>query len=279
MRLQDLNIGLLTCLSVLLLPAKSPAIERNGATGGRENALAQAVIALPGPFSVFHNQAFLTETKTISLGIGYRQPYSIAGYNDCYLALIFPTSSMVYAVGIAQSSIGEYKETNVGFSLAKELGRNFSAGILFNYFSLNFPESGHCRGSIQVDGGIRYQPSAHLSLGFHLQNMAVSKIETFQYSLNFPLVIRAGVSSRLTDRLLLSAETICEKYSDPAFRFGSEFLLGNGLSLRGGISTRPFMHSFGFGYTWSFCQLDFALVHHEILGYTPSLSFNFNFKR
>lgn len=278
MQKRDLKIGLIVHLFALLFTFNSKAIERVSAVGARETALSQAVVALSGSFAVFHNQAFLTENGSMSLSVSYRQPYFIRGYSESALSLVYPTKTAVFAMGITQSAIASYKETNIGISIAKVLGRKLSAGMLFNYFYLNFPEVNRQKGSFQVDGGIRYHLSERLSLGFHLRNIVCSKVETFQYNFSFPLLIRFGTSYCLSERLLLAGETVFEKDSGIGVRSGTEYLLRNNFRVRGGISTNPFQHSVGFGYSWNSFQLDFALVHHEILGYTPLLSLNFNFK-
>ena len=275
---RDLKIGLLVYLFALFLTFNSAAIERVSAIGARETALSLAVVALSGSFSVFHNQAFLTENSSSSLSVSYRQPYFIHGYSESALSLVYPTTTAVFAIGITQSAIASYKESNIGISIAKVLTRKLSAGILFNYFYLNFPEVNRQKGSFQVDGGIRYQLTDRLSLGFHLRNIVWSKVETFQYNLSFPLLIRGGASYHLTERILLAGETVFEQGFGTGVRCGTEYLLRNSFRVRGGISTNPFQHSVGFGYCWNFCQLDFAMVHHEILGYTPLLSLSFNFK-
>jgi len=275
---RDLKIGLLIGAFAFHM-ADSAAIVRVATTGAREAALSQAVVALSGSFSVFHNQAFLTETKSSSLGICYCQPYLINGYCEGALSVVYPTKTAVFAIGVTQSAIATYKESEYGFAIAKELGGKLSAGVLFNCFTLNFPEVGRYKVSLMVDGGMRYRFSDRLALGVHLKNMVWSKIETFQYSLKFPFVLRAGTAYILTDSILLTGEVDFEHDVGFGIRCGTELALTDIFRIRGGVSTKPFQHSFGFGYRLSFCQMDFALVHHEILGYSPAISFSFNFSK
>jgi len=279
MRKRDLKTGLLICLLLQIHGLSSSAIERISAIGARESAMALAVVALPGHFSVFQNQAFLAEEKTSSLNLSFRQPWLIKGYHESALSLICPIPSAVVALGLAQSAVANYKETSISISMAKKLTRRLTGGICVNYFFLNLPETGRNIGSFQVDAGIGYQHSRRLSMGVHLRNCAQTAAETFQYNLVFPLVIRSGVACRLSEQLLLAGETTFENDREVAFRFGTEYKLIENFLLRGGLTTNPFQHSFGFGYCWRFCQLDFALVHHEILGYSPLFSINFNFNR
>ena len=278
MCIRDMKIGLLIG-ALAFHTADSAAIVRATTTGAREAALSQAVVALSGSFSVFHNQAFLTETKSTSLGLGYFQPYLINGYCEGALSVIYPTKTVVFAIGVTQSAIATYKETEYGFAIAKELGGRLSAGVLFNCLTLNFPEVGRHKGSLMVDGGIRYRFSDRLALGIRLKNIVWSKIETFQYSLKFPFVMQAGTAYLLTDSILLNGEVDFEQDVGFGFRCGTELALAETFRIRGGLSTKPFQHSFGFGYRMSFCQMDFAVVHHEILGYSPAISFSFNFSK
>jgi hypothetical protein len=257
--------------------ANCAAIVRSATAGARETAMSQAVVALAGAFSVFYNQAFLTEAKSTSVGLCYSQPYWISGYREGALSVVYPTKTVVFAFGVKQSAIAIYKESDYCLAIAKELGEKLSAGILFNCFTMNLPEVGRNKGSLQVEGGIRYRFSDRLALGVHLKNMVWSKIETFQYSLKFPFMMQAGTAYLLTDSILLTGEVDLEQDVGFGFRCGTELLVTRDFRIRGGLSAKPFRHSFGFGYRLLLCQMDFAIVHHETLGYSPVISFSFNF--
>lgn len=268
--------------------ADGSAIERITVVGAREAALSMAVISLPVSFSIFHNQAFLAidQTKLASsrigsAGVSFRQPYALKGYSESALSIVIPAHDIVFGFGITHTGIANYSESSVGLAISKRLTRKLSAGLLFNYFTFSLPESGGNKGSFQLDGGIAYQYSEFLSFGFHLRNIICSSLSTFQYNITFPLLVRGGASCRLTEKILLSAEisleTGLEKESGPNLHFGMEYSVRENFFLRGGISTRPFQHSAGFGYKWNACQLDFGLVHHEILGYSPIFSLTYNF--
>jgi hypothetical protein len=183
----------------------------------------------------------------------------------------------VLSLGLSQAAVESYAESEIGISLAKKLAENLSVGVLFNYFDLNLPETGRHLGSFQVDGGVGFNVSEKLSLGLHLRNIVSTKAETVQNYLSFPRVARGGVACILTERILLLAETIYEKRAGCGFRCGAEIALLENFCLRGGLATNPFEHSFGFGYGWSYCQFDFSMVHHDMLGFTPMVSFHFKF--
>ena len=272
-----------------LIPDGS-AIERITVVGAREAALSMAVISIPGSFSVFHNQAFLAVDNTKidfirirSAGVSLRQPYFLTGYSESALSIVIPAHDIVFGLGLTHTGIANYSESSVGLAIAKRLTRKLSAGLFFNYFTFSLPESGQNKGSFQLDGGFAYQYSEILSFGFHLRNAISSAVSTFQYNVAFPLLLRGGASCRLTERILLCTETSLETESGfekkPGldFRFGMEYSIRENFFFRGGISTKLFQHSAGFGYKWNACQVDFALVHHEILGYSPIFSLSYNF--
>lgn len=274
-----LHIGHISRFVLLFMAVDSLAIERFTTAGAREAALSMSVVAVPGAFSVFHNPALLTELKNSSFAISNRRPYFIPGYSESALSVVVPLNSTVLALGITQSSVASYRESGCGISIAKQLTSSLSGGLFFNTIFMNFPEAGTHKGSFQVDGGVKYSCSQKLRIGFHLSNIIHKKIETFQYNISFPLMVRGGVCYELSEKILITAEAIGKQFSGLAYLFGSEFTLIPEFSLRGGISTRPFQHSLGLGYALNLCNIDFALVHHELLGYSPVFSLIFRLKK
>jgi hypothetical protein len=271
---RNYKIGLFSQLIFVFYAANSIAIERFSSAGAREAALSLSAVALPGTFSVFHNQALLADLKSVSIGISHRKPYFIPGYNESAISVVIPVPAAVLAIGITQSSLASYHESGFGISIAKKLSGSLSAGLLFNGFFISFPEVGSFKGSFQLDGGLKYSCSEKLMLGFHVKNIIHTKTETFQYNLSFPFTVRGGACYELSEKILLTAEAIRDEWRAVAFRCGSELTLLDKFKLRGGIATLPFQHSLGFGYALRSCNIDFALVHHELLGYSPLLSLN-----
>jgi hypothetical protein len=58
---------------------------------------------------------------------------------------------------------------------------------------------------------------------------------------------------------------------------GIEYQFVERFFVRIGISGKPIHHSAGIGYKCRYFATDVAFVHHETLGYTPSISMIFNF--
>lgn len=278
MKLSNLPFLLLILPSCLLGPTHCEGAERSTGAGARESALGLATVALPTSFSIFYNPALLTEYNSPWLTAGFCQPYAVAGYRVNQLALGFGMVGTTFGIGISQVSVFSYHETNLGIAIAKKLSGKCSAGLMINYFDLNLPESGQHRGTLQVDGGLYFKVSEKLFLGCHFQNVLQSRLETFQYHLTFPILLSCGLSYHLTDQLLLAGETQLGLLTAMEFRSGLEFEPFRHFWLRGGMLSNPFRHAFGFGYAKKRFQLDFAAIHHPILGFSPVFSITFQLK-
>ena len=145
--------------------------------GGRERAMANASATLTGPFATFNNQAFLSGTTAFQIGIEYAQPWMISNYRVATGAAVFPLPGIVAGLSLSQNAIPGFNETRYGFALAKALGRRFSAGMQFSYFTIGFPESGKTKGTLIYEAGIGFTPNPNVALGLHLFNPFNSHIE------------------------------------------------------------------------------------------------------
>jgi hypothetical protein len=279
MILPKLKSNLIAILLSFIFVKPIFSFDRDFAVGSREKALANAVVAVSGPFSTFNNQAFLANAKSFTIAVDYFQPYMIKGFSENAAVVVLPTPTAVFALSVNQSGIPGYSETNYGFVLAKSLGKRFSAGLQFNYFSIDFPENGTQKGTLVFEGGIGYRPSNHFALGIHCYNPFVAKIESLYRVTNIPTIVRGGCSANFSDNLLFVTELTFRSDQPLNFRMGFEYEFTRGFFLRGGLSGKPINHSAGIGYNRNLFSLDFAMVHHQTLGYTPSISLIINFRK
>jgi hypothetical protein len=60
-------------------------------------------------------------------------------------------------------------------------------------------------------------------------------------------------------------------------RMGIEYQIIRRFYLRGGLSANPFKQTGGFGLKYRRFSLDAAVSSHPRLGYSPNLSFNYEF--
>ena len=272
----NVKYRLLTLVAFFVFYSKGYSICDNNQVGAREVALGNASVAIISPFSVFHNQAALARLKNISIAIDYRQPYLIGGFGAKALALVIPTAVSNFSISMQQTGIPGYNESRFGLSMARTLGNRVSAGIQFNYFMIDFPEQGSSRGTFLIEFGMLYQTSANLSIGLHIFNPSRGSIESLNFKSELPVSATAGIALKPSANLVfVSAVAFC--LDNPLnVRMGIEYQFSDCFFLRGGLSGKPVRHSAGLGFKNRNFSVDFAIVHHETLGYTPSISLTLN---
>lgn len=277
MKRATVKSGLLTLTLFFFFFSKGYSIGEQTQVGAREVSLGNASVALISPFSVFYNQAALAQFKSISVAIDYRQPFLIEGFAAKALAVVIPTPVSNFAFSVQQKGIQGYNESRFGFAMAKTLGKRISAGLQFNYFLADFPEQGSSRGTFLIEFGVLFQTTNNVTIGLHIFNPARASIESLNLKSNLPVSATTGIALKPSANLLfVSAIAYC--VDNPLnIRMGIEYQFSESFFLRGGLSGKPIRHSVGLGYKCRLYQTDFALVHHETLGYTPSISLILNF--
>jgi hypothetical protein len=267
-------------LTLILLFAsflKGYSIGEINQVGARDFALANATVALASSFSAFNNQATMAFLNDFALALDYRQPYLIDRFAIKSLAITVPTPLSNFAFTVQQKGISGYNESRFGFAMAKKMGKNFSAGLQFNYFLVDFPEQGSNLGTFLIEFGVFYQPKNKLAIGFHLFNPSGAAIESLNFRSKLPVMATAGISIKPTSDLLIVSSMAYDSDKPFNIRMGLEYQVAEKFFVRGGVSGKPIRHSAGIGYKCRYFSTDVAFVHHETLGYTPSISLIFNF--
>ena len=272
-----LKNSILTLYLLFIFFSRGYSIGEFNQVGARDVSLGNATVALVSSFSAFNNQATLALLKEVTFAVDYQQPYLIDRFAIKSLAFTIPTPLSNFALTVRQKGIPGYSESRFGFAMAKKLSQNFSAGLQFNYFLINFPEQGTNRGTFLIEFGVLYQSKNNLAIGFHLFNPSGSTIGSLNFQSKLPVVATTGISLKPTHDLLIVSSIA---YSDDNLlniRMGLEYQFVERFYVRVGISGKPIHHSAGIGYKCRYFATDVAFVHHETLGYTPSISMIFNF--
>jgi hypothetical protein len=271
-----LKTWLLTFALFFIFFPRGYSIGEETPIGAREVSLGGASVALISPFSVYCNQASLARLTTFSLAIDYSQPFFIEGLATKSLAVVVPTKVSNFAVSVQQKGIPDYHESRFGIAMARTFGK-ISAGLQFNYLLVDFPEQASSRGAFLIEFGVLYQTANNLTIGLHVFNPSQASIESLNFVTNLPVNATAGIALKPADNLLFASSITYYTDMRTAIRVGIEYQFSDCFFLRGGISGKPIRHSAGFGCKYKFFATDFALTHHESLGYTPSFSLTLNF--
>ncbi len=277
MKVATLKNSILTLYLLFIFFSKGYSIGEINQVGARDVALGNATVALVSSFSAFNNQGTLALLKEATFALDYQQPYLIDRFAIKSLALTIPTSLSNFAFTVRQKGIPGYSESRFGFAMAKKIGKNFSAGLQFNYFLVDFPEQGTNQGTFLIEFGVLFQTKNNLAIGFHLFNPSGSTIGSLNFQSKLPVIANTGISLKPTSDLLIVSSIAYSDDKQLNIRMGIEYQFVDRFFVRVGISGKPIHHSAGIGYKCRYFATDVAFVHHETLGYTPSISLIFNF--
>ena len=271
---KTLQILLLFCFSTIRLSAAD-----NYPAGARSIALSNAFVSVSDPWSTFHNQATLANLTNLSAGVFYESKYLIDELSLAAGTIVFPTSNNTFSFSFYQFGKGTFKESKVGLAYSKRLSEKFNAAVQFDYFYYRFPENEKGHGFPTFEAGITYQAATQLTLGLHVFNPVKNGLKTHFGKEKMPIVFRLGGHYQFSDMTLIVLEIQKESDLKPLTKCGIEFLPHKKLALRFGVSGRPAQVSAGIGYSFSRITTNIAFSYHGNLGFSPSVSLNYQLKQ
>ena len=257
----------------------------NYALGARSSGMANASVTLSDLWSIHHNQAGLANIQTITTGIYYQNRFGLNELGVQGFAMALPiqeVSKGVVGVSVTYFGYSQYNDSKIGLAYSKQLGKKYSVGLQLDYLQTRLGGEYGSRAAFAGELGIRAKLLSNLNLGVHIYNPTRSKISEFTlqetvFTERIPTIMRAGLSYKFSEQLLLAIEVEKDVYYSPIFKMGIEYRPVNQLYLRGGLATDPVYNTFGFGLYIKNFKLDFSASKHQILGYTSEISLIYGF--
>jgi hypothetical protein len=277
-------------LSVLLFyPVNTFSFFEDMLPGARARAMGGAYTAVADDgLAIFYNPAGLTQSRDVSLGGEYHQPFSLSflRYSHFWLtASLQRFGSFGIALQDRNTSVGgeclERENTlsvSHGFHLAKDGESTLSVGYSLNLYYLSFAETGE-----GFDPGSAW--TAGLDLGFfatlHDRSRAGILVKNINrprfgedHSFPLPQWIAAGIAYAPFPMVVTSLELKKEIDRDVSVHGGGEFMLLERIRLRAGIETNPTRFSGGIGFCGAGIAIDYAYAGHAVLSDTHYIGFS-----
>lgn len=244
--------------------------------GGRSAGLGNSSVTLKDSWSIHHNQAGLAFNEKMTAGIYYESRFATPELGLKGGIFVLPTNSGTFGLSVTSFGFKLYNETKVGLAYGRKFGENFSAGVQLDYISVGLGENYGRSQAVTIEAGILANLSDELTVGAHVFNPNRSQIADYDDEL-LPAILRLGANYKFSEKVFVTAEMEKDVDHKPIFKSGLEYHISKPLFLRAGISSNPFVSSFGFGILLKQFQFDFATSYHSILGYTPQLSLGYSF--
>lgn len=265
----------LICLSTVpYFPAAAGG--ENPPVGARAAGMANASLTLQEEWAYFNNMAGLAGLKERSAGISFENRFHISAFSTGAFCLALPGRKGTAGLGISAFGDQLYKEQKAGIAYAGKI-RFMNLGMKAEYLQITIEETGTRRAMIFSLGGIA-ELSRELVFGAHLYNFNQAGLLKTEKE-KVPVIMKAGISWRPHQKLMINAET--EKDIDHAasFKGGMEYTLIEKFFIRTGVSTYPFASHFGTGITKRNFSLNYAWSIHSKAGYLHHLSLAWKINR
>jgi len=251
----------------------------NMPVGARSAAIGNASVCMVDVWAVYHNQANLAYYKNITAGVYYENRFLVKEMNLQAATFVLPAKKLgVFAVSFSRFGYSLYNESKYGLAYARNFGPNFSAGVQMNYLRTHIAEDYGSKGYFTVELGVRANLTKQLVIGFHAYNLTRAKMADYNNE-RIPTVLRLGLQYDFSEKVFLSTEVEKDIDYKPVFKMGMEYRPAKMFFIRAGISTNPFIGSFGLGFSIADkVNIDLASTIHPVLGFSPMASLSYNFK-
>lgn len=241
--------------------------------GSRANALDGAFVGLSDDcWSIFYNPAGLSRLIQNEAAVYYSpRPFGLSELSTTAFAATYSTKIGALALAARKYGFDLYKEISGTLSYAN-LFLGINIGTNFHIHTLTIKGYGNDY-TIGVDVGIMFPLAYNLLFGFSVKNMNAPTIGKLKEKL--PQVFSFGTSYSPINNLVLLMDYEKEIIFDGSLKAGFEYWIFEFAALRFGINEKPSTISGGLGLKYSPLKIDYAIVSHQELGLTHSITIGF----
>jgi len=236
---------------------------RTHGTGARAAGMANAAVTLQDEWAIFNNIGGLAWNTRASLLSAYDNRFQAVGLHTVAAGIAAPIHGRAWA-SATFSRFGDnlFNETIGSLGISHKIA-NYSLGFRANYVQINMEGLG-MRNLLAFELGGVGQLTQQLWMGAHIFNFTQARLADFQDE-RLPTVMKAGLSYRPNDRLMINAEGEKDVEMPARVKVGIEYRIIEKLALRTGIATQPNIGSFGISLYFRQLEVGYAISTHTQL--------------
>ncbi|WAC40254.1 hypothetical protein [Pedobacter sp. SL55] len=244
--------------------------------GARLTAMGNASAAVKDIWSLNANPAGITSQKSPVAALNYARYLFGDELSEQSFAFVLPFNNNFAGVSINRYGISEFNEIKAGFGLAKSFGEDLSIGVKANVHQIKITNYGNAT-TFSVDAGVNYALSQQIGLGLYVNNPSSQAYKATNAETYIPTAVHLGATYTPSNKLILAA-TISKDFERKFdVGVGVDYKFYELLSLRGGLSAKPFKQYFGIGLNYQKLIMDIAVESHPQIGYTPQIGLSYAF--
>lgn len=245
--------------------------------GARSMSMGNASVTFRDVWAYHHNPGALGEVKSFTAGISYENRFLQKELQSQALAVAIPLKVGVISVGGHMYGYNRYRSYKAGVGYSLKLADMISAGVQLNYQGLSLAGYGS-KSNISAEAGIFARFTERWTMGFSVFNLNRAKLAEYGDD-RFTTFMRLGTAYAFSNKFLVAIEAEKDLEYSLRFKSGVEYKVIEQFVLRAGVETAPLEVSFGFGYHPKKVQLDFGTCYHQILGWSPHFSLQFDMNK
>lgn len=263
------KLHVLICLLPLWINAQG-----SNSIGARSGALLNASTTICDNWSYFNNPGSLGKVTTFSAGISYENRYLLADLQNQALAIAMPTKWGVFSLGTLHQGNVQYKNFRSGLGYALQLAEHFSAGVQFNYQGLRLPNYYGSSHTVTAEAGILVNINPKWNFGASVFNLGQNKLSDYKGD-RYSTTLRIGTGFLPSKSVKILAEIDKDIDGPISVKGALEYEVYKNFNFRLGVGNQPVAMAFGFGYRWNEFSFDLSTSYHQVLGWSPQLTFTY----
>ena len=265
----QLALMILSCQNSLLAQSTSTLM------GARAAGMGYSSSALTDEWSLFNNVAGLAKVTAITAAFTYDAQPAFKPFNKVAATCVYPLKIGVAGLGFFRFGDDLYSEQILTAAYSSTFGLA-SLGVKVNLVQYNVKGFGTKSLVTASFGGIA-QLTERLFLGAHVVNINQPKISSVDEE-RVPTLLIAGMLTKVTDDLSVSAELEKDLDYDASVKAGLEYRILKKFFLRTGFRIQPNAGFFGLGFKPARYSLDYAFQYTQGWGsrHQASVSYRLN---
>jgi len=245
------------------------------AQDGNYTSMANASVMQYGLWSVNNNQAGLADIEHFAVGICYQNRFKLSETSTKSVATAIHTRTGNFGFSFNRFGYSLYSENSFGITYARTFGEIISAGLQFDYLSINQTEAYGNNGVFLIEIGLIAHPIDKLRIGAHIYNPTKAKMAEYEDE-RVNTSLRFGLNYFFSKTVQAAVEMEKTMQSDLRYKIGIEYQLVKNLFLRTGFKSEPNEFTFGGGYTLKGFSFDLSFATHQYLPMSTQISLSYS---
>lgn len=263
-------------LSILLLLLIGKCSYAQNNFGAKLTAMGNNGAAVSDIWSIEANPAGITKIAKPTIAANYIKLLVDSDLSKQGVVFVLPSKNNFIGFSFNRYGIAEYNEIKAGLAIAKKFGDELSISIKGNYHQISIVNYGSTAG-FSLDVGATYHFNNLLTFGFYINNPSLQSFNSKIITTSIPSVLHFGSSYQFSDKLLIANTLSKDLKGKLDFSLGLDYKMIEMISLRAGLSAKPFKHYAGFGFNYKNLMVDLAAENDPNLSYTPQVALAYAF--